>query len=213
MRMIPSSFPPRMPMAIPGSQREGQLSWRTAGVGVPGERRTNNSTAPTTNGELFSEPASPVAAPAEPSAAAEPKPAATVMEEPGPPVAVAQERPRTPAAGKAKAAAVRPSKRGRKSLKAKVAAEADLIDIPADEVLFGKQYYTMGEVSEMLKRQSIAPCAIGRPEFDILQPRKNGRGGIRLFPAGRYQEPPPDLSSAAAKKVYDRRSQGVPAKK
>jgi DNA-binding transcriptional MerR regulator len=89
-------------------------------------------------------------------------------------VAVAQERPRTPAAGKAKAAAVRPSKRGRKSLK-QVAAEADLIDIPADEVLFGKQYYTMGEVSEMFKvNQSL--LRYWETEFDILQPRKNKKG-------------------------------------
>ena len=96
------------------------------------------------------------------------------MEEPGPPAAVAQERPRTPVAGKAKAAAVRPSKRGRKSLK-QVAAEADLIDIPADEVLFGKQYYTMGEVSEMFKvNQSL--LRYWETEFDILQPRKNKKG-------------------------------------
>jgi DNA-binding transcriptional MerR regulator len=100
---------------------------------------------------------------------------AAVMEEPVPPMAVAPEpKPRTPAAGKAKAAAVRPSKRGRKSLK-QVAAEADLIDIPADEVLFGKQYYTMGEVSEMFKvNQSL--LRYWETEFDILQPRKNKKG-------------------------------------
>ncbi|HEV3326942.1 MAG TPA: MerR family transcriptional regulator [Puia sp.] len=165
-----------------GGQREGPYM-ATAGVGVR-VKSYKNSTAPTTNVELFSEPALSVAAPAEPAAAtetaaaaepaADPKPAAAVMEEPGPPVAVAQERPRTPAAGKAKAAAVRPSKRGRKSLK-QVAAEADLIDIPADEVLFGKQYYTMGEVSEMFKvNQSL--LRYWETEFDILQPRKNKKG-------------------------------------
>jgi DNA-binding transcriptional MerR regulator len=174
-----------------GSQREGTYM-ATAGVGVR-VKSYKNSTAPTTNGELFSEPAS-VAAPEEPAAVAEPEPEppaavaepepptavmeepepAAVMEEPGPPVAVAQERPRTPAAVKAKAAAVRPSKRGRKSLK-QVAAEADLIQIPADEVLFGKQYYTMGEVSEMFKvNQSL--LRYWETEFDILQPRKNKKG-------------------------------------
>jgi DNA-binding transcriptional MerR regulator len=73
---------------------------------------------------------------------------------------------RTPKAG--------PSKRGRKSLK-QVAAEADLIDIPTDEVLFSKQYYTMGEVSEMFRvNQSL--LRFWETEFDILQPKKNKKG-------------------------------------
>ncbi|HEY4290048.1 MAG TPA: MerR family transcriptional regulator [Puia sp.] len=67
-----------------------------------------------------------------------------------------------------------PSKRGRKSLK-QVAAEADLIEVPADEVLFSKQYYTMGEVSEMFRvNQSL--LRFWETEFDILQPRKNKKG-------------------------------------
>ena len=67
-----------------------------------------------------------------------------------------------------------PSKRGRKSLK-QVAAEADLIDIPADEVLFSKQYYTMGEVAEMFRvNQSL--LRFWETEFDILQPKKNKKG-------------------------------------
>ena len=67
-----------------------------------------------------------------------------------------------------------PSKRGRKSLK-QATAEADLIEIPADEVLFSKQYYTMGEVSEMFKvNQSL--LRYWETEFDILQPRKNKKG-------------------------------------
>ncbi len=65
-------------------------------------------------------------------------------------------------------------KRGRKSLK-QVAAEADLIEIPDDEVLFRKQYYTMGEVSEMFRvNQSL--LRFWETEFDILQPRKNKKG-------------------------------------
>jgi DNA-binding transcriptional MerR regulator len=67
-----------------------------------------------------------------------------------------------------------PSKRGRKSLK-QVSAEADLIEIPVDEVLFRKQYYTMGEVSEMFRvNQSL--LRFWESEFDILQPRKNKKG-------------------------------------
>ena len=56
-----------------------------------------------------------------------------------------------------------------------VAAEADLIEIPMDEVLFSKQYYTMGEVSEMFRvNQSL--LRFWETEFDILQPRKNKKG-------------------------------------
>jgi len=66
------------------------------------------------------------------------------------------------------------SKRGRKSLK-EVAAEADLINIPGDEVLFSKQYYTMGEVAEMFRvNQSL--LRFWETEFNILQPRKNKKG-------------------------------------
>ncbi len=82
-------------------------------------------------------------------------------------------RRRTPSRPAAAKPAV-PGKRGRKSLK-QVAAEADLIEIPEDEVLFSKQYYTMGEVSEMFKvNQSL--LRFWETEFDILQPRKNKKG-------------------------------------
>jgi|SRR6185312_4778491 len=81
---------------------------------------------------------------------------------------------RTPAAKRAAAAKQGPSKRGRKSLK-QVAAEADLIEIPEDEILFSKQYYTMGEVSQMFHvNQSL--LRFWETEFDILQPRKNKKG-------------------------------------
>jgi DNA-binding transcriptional MerR regulator len=67
-----------------------------------------------------------------------------------------------------------PSKRGRKSLK-EVTAEAQLIEIPTDEVLFSKQYYTMGEVSVMFRvNQSL--LRFWETEFDILQPKKNKKG-------------------------------------
>lgn len=80
-------------------------------------------------------------------------------------------RRRTPAG---RTAPKGPSKRGRKSLK-EVAAEASLIEIPTDEVLFSKQYYTMGEVSEMFRvNQSL--LRFWETEFDILQPKKNKKG-------------------------------------
>jgi DNA-binding transcriptional MerR regulator len=66
------------------------------------------------------------------------------------------------------------STRGRKSIKA-VAAEADLIQIPEDEILFQKQYYTMGEVAEMFRvNQSL--LRFWEAEFTILQPKKNKKG-------------------------------------
>jgi DNA-binding transcriptional MerR regulator len=102
------------------------------------------------------------AAPAEPQQIADPAP------EPLP--RIEQRRTATPKPAAPKA----PSKRGRKSLK-QVAAEADLIEVPTDEVLFSKQYYTMGEVSEMFRvNQSL--LRFWETEFDILQPRKNKKG-------------------------------------
>ena len=90
-----------------------------------------------------------------------------------PEVGMAPEGRRTPAA-KRPSAKQGPSKRGRKSLK-QVGIEADLIEIPTDEVLFKKQYYTMGEVSEMFRvNQSL--LRFWETEFDILQPKKNKKG-------------------------------------
>jgi DNA-binding transcriptional MerR regulator len=73
------------------------------------------------------------------------------------------------------------SKRGRKSLKQN-SAEADLIEIPGDEVLFSKQYYGMGEVAEMFRvNQSL--LRFWEAEFDILKPRKNKKGDRYFRPA------------------------------
>lgn len=102
---------------------------------------------------------------------------APIGEPPFPPRKKSNQRP---AAEKTKPAPTEKvkSKRGRKSLK-EVAAEADLINIPADEVLFSKQYYTMGEVAEMFRvNQSL--LRFWETEFSILQPRKN-RKGDRYF--------------------------------
>ena len=59
---------------------------------------------------------------------------------------------------------------------------AVMIEIPGDEVLFSKQYYTMGEVSEMFRvNQSL--LRFWETEFDILQPRKNKKGDRHFRPA------------------------------
>jgi len=98
---------------------------------------------------------------------------------PAPTERIAKPGPRPKPEPAAKAAPARPaekpkSKRGRKSLK-QVAAEADLINIPEDEVLFSKQYYTMGEVAEMFRvNQSL--LRFWETEFSILQPKKNKKG-------------------------------------
>jgi DNA-binding transcriptional MerR regulator len=71
-----------------------------------------------------------------------------------------------------------PSQRGRKSLK-DIGLAADLIQVPDDEVLFQKQYYSIGEVAIMF-RENQSLIRYWETEFDILQPRKN-RKGDRFF--------------------------------
>lgn len=70
------------------------------------------------------------------------------------------------------------STRGRRSLK-QVSITADLINVPADEELFKKQYYSIGEVAAMF-RENQSLIRYWETEFDILQPRKN-RKGDRFF--------------------------------
>ncbi len=68
--------------------------------------------------------------------------------------------------------------RGRMSLK-DMEAGVDLIEVPEDEVLFGKMYYSMSIVADMFKvNQSL--IRFWENEFDILKPKKNGKGD-RLF--------------------------------
>jgi DNA-binding transcriptional MerR regulator len=71
-----------------------------------------------------------------------------------------------------------PGKRGRKSLKT-VDENADLVQIPEDEILFQKQYYSIGDVAEMF-RENTSLIRYWETEFDILNPRKN-RKGDRFF--------------------------------
>ena len=70
------------------------------------------------------------------------------------------------------------STRGRRSLK-DIGLNADLIRIPEDEILFQKQYYSIGEVAVMF-RENQSLIRYWETEFDILQPRKN-RKGDRFF--------------------------------
>ena len=70
------------------------------------------------------------------------------------------------------------SARGRRSLK-DINLTADLVSIPEDELLFQKQYYSIGEVATMF-RENQSLIRYWETEFDILQPRKN-RKGDRFF--------------------------------
>lgn len=70
------------------------------------------------------------------------------------------------------------SKRGRKSFK-EMDNEADLIDVPEDEVLRQKLYYSISEVASWFK-VNTSLLRYWENEFDILQPRKT-RKGDRLF--------------------------------
>jgi len=73
---------------------------------------------------------------------------------------------------------LRKSTRGRLSLK-EIHLHADLIQIPPDEILFQKQYYSIGEVAGWFRvNQSL--IRYWETEFDILKPRKN-RKGDRFF--------------------------------
>lgn len=56
---------------------------------------------------------------------------------------------------------------------------ADLVEVPEDEQLFQKNYYGISEVSNMFK-VNISLIRFWENEFDILKPKKNGKGD-RLF--------------------------------
>jgi DNA-binding transcriptional MerR regulator len=66
------------------------------------------------------------------------------------------------------------SKRGRKSLK-EYNAEPDVIAVPADEILFQKQYYSIGNVALMFK-ENTSLIRYWEKEFSILKPKKNKKG-------------------------------------
>ena len=65
------------------------------------------------------------------------------------------------------------SPRGRKNLKDIV--DLDSIEIPEDEVLFKKSYYSIGDVSKMFN-ENASLIRFWENEFDILKPKKNAKG-------------------------------------
>lgn len=68
--------------------------------------------------------------------------------------------------------------RGRVGLK-DAHIDADLIEVPDDEVLFQKAYYPIGDVAIMFK-VNTSLIRFWEKEFDVLKPKKNGKGD-RLF--------------------------------
>ena len=66
------------------------------------------------------------------------------------------------------------SKRGRKSLR-EMGINADLVEIPSDEILFQKQYYSIGDVATMFK-ENTSLIRYWENEFSILKPKKNKKG-------------------------------------
>jgi len=61
-------------------------------------------------------------------------------------------------------------KRGRKSLK-DMGTDAGLVEIPGDEILFQKQYYSIGDVATMFK-ENTSLIRYWENEFSILKPKK-----------------------------------------
>lgn len=66
------------------------------------------------------------------------------------------------------------SLRGRRSAKEHSLA-AGMVQVPEDEALFQKQYYSMGEVAVMF-HENHSLIRFWESEFDILKPKKNGKG-------------------------------------
>ncbi|MCF3111002.1 MerR family transcriptional regulator [Niabella sp. CC-SYL272] len=67
-----------------------------------------------------------------------------------------------------------PGTRGRRSVRENSIA-ADAVEMPDEEELFKKHYYSMGEVTAMFK-ESHSLIRYWESEFDILKPKKNGKG-------------------------------------
>ena len=76
---------------------------------------------------------------------------------------------------------VKKSSRGRMKIK-DMKACVDRVEIPEDEKLFEKSYYSIGAVCEMFK---VNPSLIRfwESEFDIIKPKKNGKGDRFFRPA------------------------------
>ena len=70
--------------------------------------------------------------------------------------------------------------RGRRPLK-ELEQEASLVELPDDETLFKKQYYSIGEVAKMFS-VNTSLIRTWENEFDILEPRKNRKGDRHFRP-------------------------------
>ncbi len=70
--------------------------------------------------------------------------------------------------------------RGRKSMK-ELAASVDLVEIPDDDILFQKQYYSIGEVAAMFK-VNTSLIRFWETEFTEIRPRKNKKGDRSFSP-------------------------------
>ncbi|MBD0332070.1 MAG: MerR family transcriptional regulator [Chitinophagaceae bacterium] len=57
-----------------------------------------------------------------------------------------------------------------------------MIEVPDDEILFQKQYYSIGEVADMFK-VNTSLLRYWESEFDIINPRKNRKGDRFFRPA------------------------------
>ncbi len=66
------------------------------------------------------------------------------------------------------------SNRGRKSIK-EFHTEVNDLEIPEDEILFQKQYYSIGDVAAMFKEKTSL-IRYWENEFSILKPKKNKKG-------------------------------------
>jgi DNA-binding transcriptional MerR regulator len=66
------------------------------------------------------------------------------------------------------------SNRGRKSIK-EFHTEVNDLEIPEDDILFQKQYYSIGDVAAMFK-ENTSLIRYWENEFSILKPKKNKKG-------------------------------------
>lgn len=64
--------------------------------------------------------------------------------------------------------------RGRKSIR-EMSLESARIEVPADDILYTKQYYGIGEVAGMFQ-VNASLLRYWESEFEILKPRKNKKG-------------------------------------
>lgn len=94
------------------------------------------------------------------------------------PVIIEQQEPEIPVVISSDTNLRQPGKRGRKSFR-EIDTEVDLIEVPDEETLKQKLYYSISEVAGWFK-VNTSLLRYWENEFDVLQPRKT-RKGDRLF--------------------------------